>query len=302
MRHLKISTILTLSFLIVFPGVIFSLEVDVGNAKFVLPLVEKWISEYKKENPESQISIKTGQGDNAEGLFVVAGEVRETDNDRIVYLGKYALIPVSNSDNPLLSKAGKGLRKRDLAKLLFEKRIEDEGFFDDDGTDKYAVTVYSCKGNVASSVSLAKAYGGSPDRIKGKKIIGDEIYLVHAVQTDKNGITFNTMNYVYDIESRKLKLNLSVLPLNNAKYRNAIESQNMDQVISLLEETKIEEIPVDNFGLRISEELVKNDAEAQKFVNWLLARSSEFNHQYGFLNLDEKYLALQKASLNGYIQ
>ena len=295
----KLSILILQLFLTVLPGFIFAQEVYVGNAKFVLPVVEKWIAEYKKENPESQIRIQTNQTGhkNLNSLSIIANQSSETGNDKIVYLGKYALIPVSNTNNPLLSKAGKGLKKKDLTKLLFEQSIDDEDLFEEERKEKFTATVYSRKGDAATSITLAEAFGASTDRIRGKGIIGDELYLLNAVQKDESGITFNTLNYVYNLHSRKLKPELSILPLNiGSKHRKAIESQNMDQVITLLEETEIDEIPVGKFGLRIPGNLVKN-TEVQKFVKWLFTHSPEFNHQFGFLNLEEEELDKQKALL-----
>ena len=299
MKVLRISIIVSLSFLVGFPRLAIAQEVHVGNEKFILPVVEKWIAEYKKENPESPITIETGQNRNEStaGLCIIANKVPKTGKDKIVYLGKYALIPVSNSSSPLLIKMGKGLRKKDLTNLLFEKSIDDEDYFEGSQKEKIIATVYSRKGKVATTITLAEAFGASIDRIKGKGIIGDDIYLVEAVQKDENGIAYNTMNYVYDINSRRLKSGLKILPLNiSSKYREVIESEDMDKTIKLLEETKIDEIPVGNFGLRILEGFEKN-VEVQKFVNWLINSSSVFNHQFGFMNLNDEELAEQKRWL-----
>jgi len=288
-------SIFTLFFSVFFPTVVFAQEIYIGSAKFILPVVERWIAEYKKENPESQISIKTEQPHDTDGLFIVANQVAEKGNDKTIYFGKYALIPVSNPKNSILRKAVKGFKKRDLTKFVVENYVDEDDFPDEIGNENYTVTVYSRKGDVATSITLAKAFRISPDRIKGKKVVGDEIFLSTAIQKDESGIAFNTMNYVFDIHSRKLKSGLSILPLNIAsKDKKIIESQDLDQVILLLEEKEIDEIPVDKYGLRISENLIKS-TEVQNFLEWLLTHSPRFNHQYGFLNLNEEELTKQRT-------
>jgi ABC-type phosphate transport system substrate-binding protein len=288
------------AFLTVFSGVVFAQEVYVGNAKFVLPVVERWVLEYTKEYPQSKISINTGNPseEDAAVLSVIAGQPANSNNNKVVYLGKYALVPISNTKNPLLQKVGKGLKKKDLVKLLFERAIEDDDeFYEKKEKEKYTATVYSRKGEVATSITLANAFNASIDRIRGKKIVGDDIYLVNAVQKDENGVAFNTLNYVYDLQSRQLKAGLTILPINtNSKYEESIKSHNIDRLISLLEEEEVEQIPVGRFGLQVPVSLLQKN-EVRHFLQWVLANSSKFNNELGFLNLKENEFAEQQIRL-----
>jgi hypothetical protein len=68
-------------------------------------------------------------------------------------------------------------------------------------------------------------------------------------------------------------------------------------LISLLEESKIETIPVENFGLQIPKEHF-NNKDVVNFVKWILDRGQQYNHEYGFLNLDHKTLLFQKEQLD----
>ncbi|MDR2963512.1 MAG: hypothetical protein LBU90_07795 [Bacteroidales bacterium] len=274
--------------------------VYVGNAKFVQPIVEKLISEYAKENPQSHITLSNEETANNAAIFIVA---QPTDTrGRVVYVGKYALLPVSNVKNPLIVQAGKGLKKSDLSKLFFEQVLEDEddeeagGYYRKE-KEKYTATVYARQGAVSTSITLATAYNATPERLRGKKIIGDDIHLVSAVQRDETGIAFNTLNYVFDTESRQLKQNVAILPIHaGAKLSKSLQSNNIDAIISILEDTDIEQIPVSRYGLQVPETLSRN-ADVQHFVQWVLAHSAQFNHEYGFLNLSNKESAEQQTRL-----
>ncbi|MDR3187600.1 MAG: hypothetical protein LBT94_00225 [Prevotellaceae bacterium] len=274
-------------------------DVRIEGAKFVHPIVEKWIAEYKKENPEARITLKTAPeaGDYA-GLHVVLGAApSEAGGDgRVIYVGRYALIPVSNPQNPLLEKAEKGLKKKDLVNLVFEKDVLDEDF-DPDEKPKYVATVYTRESKAPTAIALAEHFNRSPEKIRGKKVFGDEIYLLNAIQKDKTGITFNTLSYVYDLKSRRLKPEVSILPLSlKSKHREALESHDVDRVISLLEEAAVEAIPVESFGLQIP--AAREDSrEVARFIGWILSSGQKFNHEYGFLTLDDKTASSQKTQV-----
>jgi ABC-type phosphate transport system substrate-binding protein len=274
-------------------------DIQIEGAKFVHSIVEKWIVEYKKENPHAQINLKTAQGaeDRSGLLHVVFGAAPgEGGSGKVVYAGRYALIPVSNPSNPLLEKAGKGLKKKDLINLVFEKDILDEDF-DADEKPKFAATVYTRESKSPTAIALACYFNRSPEKIKGKKVFGDEIYLLNAIRKDKTGVTFNTLNYVYDLQSRQLKSEISLLPLSlKSKQKEALESHDIDKVISLLEEVRIETIPVESFGLQIPAKY-EDSQEVAHFIRWVLSQGQKFNHEYGFLTLDNKTAASQQAQL-----
>ncbi|MDR0744267.1 MAG: substrate-binding domain-containing protein [Tannerella sp.] len=295
----KIAAVLSFT---LFAGSVLAQEIRIEGTKFVYPIVEKWLTEYKKENPQSpiQLGFSTSPNKETSDLSVIVHSPSDDDSangEQIVYVGRYALLPVSNAQNPLLEKAAKGLKKKEIVELVFEKDVVDEDF-DHNEKSKYTATIYSRNSESSTTQALAEHFDQTPERIKGKKIFGDEIYLLTAVQKDEKGITFNTLNYVFDLKSRQLKSGISLLPLQlKLKQKEAFESSNIDQLISLLEESKIETIPVKNFGLQIPKEHFANK-DVVHFVNWILEHGQQYNHEYGFLNLDSKTLTHQKERLD----
>ncbi|MDR2474010.1 MAG: hypothetical protein LBD53_10725, partial [Tannerella sp.] len=210
----------------------------------------------------------------------------------------YALIPVSNEKNPLLSKVGKGLKAKDLKNLVFENNIDDEDEFGDEEKPKFSATVYSRSGQSSTTAVLAEHYDRTPELIKGKKIVGDEIFIIEALRKDENGIAFNTLNYVYDLRTRSLKTNLTVLPLNlKAEIREALQSKNIDKTILALEASGTEAVPIENFGLAIPPTLAYN-SDIIRFASWVLENGQQYNHELGFLTLDPATLALQQKKTN----
>jgi ABC-type phosphate transport system substrate-binding protein len=276
--------------------------IRLSGVKFTYPIIEKWIAEYQKENPLSGVRFETS-GNNAgnSGLQIIAHQPQEGElnEEQIVsYVGRYALIPVTSQNNPLLSELKKGISKKDLKNLVFEKSLDDEDAFSDEPQkEKYAATVYARDSRSSTAIALAEYFGQQPEQIRGKRIIGDDIFLLNAIKKDINGLTFNSLSYVFDINTRQLKQDLSILPLKLKSHQQEIlRSRNIDQTISLLEETAVESIPVEKFGFVIPASYAR-DKDVVDFVNWILNNGQKFNNELGFLKLDSRSLAIQKVQL-----
>jgi ABC-type phosphate transport system substrate-binding protein len=271
-----------------------SVTISTNGSKFVAPLLEKWTQEYRKEHPEVAFNI-VDKADNA-SLSVVASQTNDNaESEKVVaFTGRYALLPVGNAGSPL-AKSSKGLSKKELKDLLFEKDIFDE----DDGSrkEKYKVNVYTRISNQGgTSVVLADFFKAEPSRIKGKKVYGDEAFVLKAIVKDSIGIAYTNLNYVFDLSTRKLNPAVSLLPLSvKSKLKERLYSADIDQVIALLETEEIDLIPVTAFGLAL--ENGNNSEATTSFIQWILTNGQQFNHELGFLQLDENTLAKQQSQL-----
>jgi phosphate transport system substrate-binding protein len=270
----------------------------ISGTKFTYPLVEKWIAEYAKVNPTSTIQLATkykttGQTD----LNIIAhqpakGELKE--NQEILYTGRYGLLPVTNTNNPILSSAKRGLTKRDIDKLFFEvENIDEDPVIE---KPKFPATIYARDNKACASTALANYFGHVSSEIRGKKILGDDIYLISAIKRDTIGLTYNNLGYLYDTNSRKLKDGIALLPLDLKKDVKALTVGNLDEVISILEKNKIETIPVEKIGFIYTSQDVRK--EVSDFLKWVLTDGQKFNHSEGFLNLEKQDLAEQTNLLN----
>lgn len=270
----------------------------IKSSRFASPLIEKWINEYTKVNPQAQLRL----ADNSVKAENIALKVVVSDNsknglqigEQILYFGRYAILPVIGKDNPLLAEfSKKKLNDKRFKELFFEKDILSE----DTNSSKqdYDVTVYSGNNNESVAHSFASYFGYTSSSLKGKKISGDDAFLINAIQKDKTGVTFNALGNIFDINTRGLKDNITILPLDIKKeYRNYFtESVNIDNVIELLESEPVDLIPVDNIGFAYS----PGNKAVKEFLVWVLTEGKTFNHSYGILNPDEKVLTYQIKEL-----
>jgi ABC-type phosphate transport system substrate-binding protein len=271
----------------------------ISGTKFTYPLIEKWIAEYEKVNPNAniQLAAKTNGGQVAD-LNIIAHQPTQNElqpNQEIIYAGRYALLPVTNNNNPILAAvAKKGLNKKELDKLFFE--VVDYDSDEPAQKSKFRANIYSRDNQACASTALAGYYGHQSSEIRGKKVFGDDIYLLSAIKKDSIGLTYNNLGYLYDVNSRNLKEGIALLPLDLKKEAKSIQSGNLDEVLSVLESTKVETIPVEKIGFIYSQQNAKKELSA--FLKWVLTDGQKFNHNKGFLNLDKQALAEQESRLS----
>jgi phosphate transport system substrate-binding protein len=272
------------------------------GARFTYPLIEKWVTEYNKENLQLQINLVTQPSSGQESVLnVVAYQVADSDlttNQSVSYVGKYALIPVSNSKNPIIAKAGKnGFSKKVLKKILFDE-VDEYGDDVQKTKNKFIVTVYSRENQAPTTITLSRYFDAKPAELKGKKVLGDDIYLLNAIKKDSTGIAFNSLNYVCDIQSRKFRGDISLLPLNlKTQQKEILNTLDLDYILSLLEKNNVENIPVGKFGFLLSPSQ-RADKQITSLIKWILTNGQKFNHTSGFLNLDEETLTAQKQTID----
>jgi ABC-type phosphate transport system substrate-binding protein len=260
--------------------------VYIQSAKFATPLLQKWVNEYSKLHPQMQITITEDRNNKAD--IHVSIVKKEGESSSAVAVGRYAILPIAGKNNVLHSDLQKKkLNGKRLKELYFEKDILDDDY--EPEKDKYNATVYAGSHHYSVTATFANHFGFEARSLKGKKIAGDDIYLNHAVQKDNTGVSFNNLNYVFDVESRKLKEGIALLLLDIKKeYNEILAESNLDKTLELLESKKIDLIPVAELALEAED---KNNPAIQQFLQWVRSEGQTYNHDFGFLNVDDKKLA-----------
>jgi ABC-type phosphate transport system substrate-binding protein len=273
--------------------------ISIKGVKFVDALLEKWIYEYSREHPGTSLAI-AGKDVQKHSIEVVP--FRQQNDDALqtpvttVSFGKYAVLPIAGKDNALPDELKKKkLNGKRIKELFFEKDILAEDY-EPGEKEKYDVTVYSGNDSRSISHSFAGHFGYEASRLKGKKIAGDDIYLNNAVKKDAKGISFNNLNYVFNIESRQLNDGITLLPLDVKKeYAEILGSQNLDETIQLLESKEINLIPVEELTFVLPENV---NAATLHFLEWALSKGQKYLHPFGLLQLDAKTLAQQQKQIS----
>lgn len=276
--------------------------IKISGTRFTYPVIEKWISEYKKQNPETEFKlVRSSSETNHSHITVIAhqSDEKEANEDKqVIYVNKYALLPVTSSSNEYLKNIKKrGLNKKEIEKLFFRETALDEYY--EGNAEKplnASINIYSRESQASSAIVFANHFGFQPTDIKGKKVSVDDIYLISSIQKDVNGITFNNLGYLFDLKTRKLKDGIALLPLDiNEKSKASINST-IDDALITIENGTFETIPVEKVGLVFSNS--PRDKEIAAFVKWVVTDGQKYNHEFGFLNIDKKLQVSQSEELS----
>jgi ABC-type phosphate transport system substrate-binding protein len=273
--------------------------VYIKGVRFADALLEKWITEYSKTHPGVSLSI-AGKDTHEHSIEVIPSGIR--DNDALqatvtaISFGRYAVLPIAGKDNALPDELKKKkLNEKRIKELFFERDFLAEDS-EPDKKEKYDATVYSSNSSYSVSHSFAGHFGYEASSLKGKKIAGDDIYLNNAVKKDVKGVSFNNLNYIFNIESRQLNDGITLLPLDVKKeYAEALNVQNLDETIALLENKSIGLIPVEELIFVLPEKV--NPATLQ-FLEWALSEGQNYINPFGFLRLDTKTIAQQQKKIS----
>ena len=262
--------------------------------RFARPLVEKWITEYAKTQPGIEFQIAKGnQNQNDVDLNVVFDN--QTANTKVfshnvVFFGEFAVLPITASGSEAAKVLeGKHLNSKKLKQLFF---LNDD--FDEDVKKVKAfenLIVYS--GSNASSVaaSFAHNFGEESSSFRGKRISGDDLFLNTALSKDPLGVSFNALPNIFDLQSRHVKNDLTIIGIDVKKNieDNFSDKATLDEVISVLENGKVSEVAVEKIGVSYNE----GDDAVSHFLEWVLENGTKYNHEFGLLNLDQKVTQAQ---------
>ena len=206
---------------------------------------------------------------------------------------RYALLPVTNILNPkLIYYQQHGLSEKDIKKLFFEENGQN------DSKDKSTASIYTRQKQSCAPIAFANHYGLEQANIKGTKVEGDDRSLINEVKKDPNGITYNNLGFIYDLNSRKVNDGLAVIPLDlneNGKLDKEEKIYGtLDELLKNIETTKPSAIPTEYVTVYFQKENSLQNTAIKKFITYILTSGSQYNHHYGFLSLDAIPLANTK--------
>ena len=253
--------------------------------RFARPLVEKWITEYAKTQPGVKFQIAKGnQNQDHIDLNVVFDnqDIKRDEFSHVVYFGEFAVLPITASGSEAAKVLeGKHLNSKKLKQLFF---LNDD--FDEDVKKIKQfenLVIYSGSNATSVAASFAHNFGEESSNFRGKRISGDDLYLNTALAKDPLGVSFNALPNIFDLESRRIKGDLSIIGIDVKKSleESFSDKATLDELIQALESGKVSEVAVEKIGVSVNND---ND-DVNKFLSWVLTDGTKYNHEFGLLNL-----------------
>ena len=108
---------------------------------------------------------------------------------------------------------------------------------------------------------------------------------------DPLGVSFNALPNIFDLQSRHIKDDLTIIGIDVKKNleESFSDKATLDELIAVLENGKVSEIAVEKIGVSYN----GGDDAVNQFLQWVLTDGTKFNHEFGLLNLDNKLTQVQ---------
>jgi phosphate transport system substrate-binding protein len=265
-------------------------HVVITGVRFAYPLVQKWIDDYNKENPDVQIIIESrGSSDPAKYDILIEAYDKDIEllkSREYVYIARYAVLPVANAKSDFAKTyAGKGLNRELINQLYFHDIFADK---EKQQEIKSPFTIYTRLQKAGVPVTFAKYFGHEHKDIVGKSIAGSDEHLLKAVLRDSTGVSYLPLTLAYDHASKKPVDGLSILPVDlngNGKVNDEEKFYgDLSTVIQQLEDKPFKEInniPVEY--IHMSVDRINGSPEAISFLRWIIHNGQDNLHEFGYL-------------------
>ena len=261
--------------------------------RFARPLVEKWITEYAKTQPGVEFQIAKGnqnQGNIDLNVVFDNQDTKPQDFSHIVYFGEFAVLPITASGSEAAKVLeGKHLNSKKLKQLYFLNDDFDEDVKKNKQFEK--LIIYSGSNATSVAASFAHNFGEESSSFRGKRISGDDLFLNTALAKDPLGVSFNALPNIFDLQSRRIKNDLTIIGIDVKKSieETFSDKATLDELITVLENGKISEVAVEKVGVSYNQ----GDDAINHFLQWVLENGTKYNHEFGLLNLDQKVTETQ---------
>lgn len=265
-----------------------NLQINVSDAQFTRQMMERLIKEYNKVNPEFTATVVDTR-EKADASVSLSGQ------DDVNSIGRFAILPIANSENELLrnKKVVKGLSNKLKHQIFVERDLLEELDAEEEGEKQLPGTVYSLTGSHAITTTLvARDLSITPNRVKGKKILGSEENLISAVRSHQDAIAFNVASLAYDSNTYQPIEGLTVLATDldgngriSDEERSVISS--LDKLTDYLDKLPHTGLPIGNISIKT------DNQELRRFVDWAATEGQGYLTPYGFLKAN-KALTAQK--------
>jgi phosphate transport system substrate-binding protein len=270
--------------------------ITITGTRFLFPLLEKWAAEFKKQNPGVEFVIKSGVKEYDINASAAPLNPQKLTESNYTVVSKFGLVPIVNEKNPALSDLQqKGISRQDFLNIYFSGENKTNSFNFASGK-QVPIHVYS-RGACASA-TFTKHFGKEIKDLTntGGKIEDDKV-LLESVVKDSLGIAYNNLGFVYDLETRKQKEGVRVIPIDLNENGKIDQDENfystIDELIEKLEKSKSDLPPTGNHTFIYKTEI---RPEVKAFIDWVSKEGQQYTQELGFLRAGKTQPAGQAQS------
>lgn len=275
------------------------LYISVSGAFALYPLMVEWAEEYKKVNPQVEISVQAGGAgkgmtdllNEMVDIAMVSREISKEEEAKgaiKIAVCKDATLPIISSKNPYMDiLLKKGIKKSQLLGIFTSKINSWDEIFNVKENKK--INVYTRSDACGAGETFANYLGLHQEDLEGIGIYGDP-QIVDSVGRDPYGIGYANIAFIYDKKTLKPHESVKILPLDLNEDGNISKEEDFysikGDILLAIKDGKLPSPPSRNLYLVVKKGKVK--PYVVDFLKWILGDGQKVVEKAGFVKIEIK--------------
>lgn len=285
--------------------------ISVSGAFALYPLVVLWSEDFKQAHPNVRFNISAGGAgkgvaDALSGMVdigLVSRDIHPQEYERgayVIHVAKDAVVATINAENPNATRlVERGLTHTEFAEIFVTDRISNWKQIDNDFVNS-PMNRYTRSDAAGAAETWAAFFDRSQEDLKGVGIFGDP-GMTQTIKSDRNAIGYSNINFVYDLQTRKLIPELLVVPLDiNSNGKIDPEENFYTSIDSLTQAVAMGQYPAPparNLSFLFNGK--PDNVALIEFVKFVLQKESQsILPQNGYIPLNDKWISEELAKLD----
>lgn len=285
-------------------------SITISGADALYPMVVNWSQTFRNLNPTVTFQVSAGGAgkgmtDALSGLSdlgMISRDITATEVQNGAYyvaVTSNAVVGTINSNNPVYNDiVTKGLTRQTLYNIFITGNVTNWGqaVGRTDVTDK--INIYTRSDSSGAAATWAKFLGNKTQADIQEIGVNQDPGILQAVQTDRLGIGFNNLAYLYDPVTKQQFQGIAVIPIdvnvNGQIDANESFYSTRTTLVSAVQQGFYPKSATTNLYL-----VTKNSftGVTKTFVQWVLTDGQQYVEDAGFVPLTQDVLNQQLQKL-----
>ncbi|HNW73617.1 MAG TPA: PstS family phosphate ABC transporter substrate-binding protein [Bacteroidales bacterium] len=285
-------------------------KITISGAFALYPLTVKWAEEFQKLHPRVTVNVSAGGAGKGMtdaltgmvdlGMFSKSVSPEEQAKGAWwIAVAKDAVLPTVNKENPVLNiLKGKGLTRQKLYDIFITGKIKTWG--QATGTNSTVdLQAFTRSDACGASDMWAKFLNNKKQEdLLGLGVNGDP-GVADAVRKNVEGIGYNNLGFIYEMQSRKIYDGIEVVPLDLNENGKIDPDENfygtMDDVMKAINEGRYPSPPARDLYFVSKGEPV--NPLVRSFLRWVLSDGQKFVTEAGYVMISPDKINLEFLDL-----
>jgi phosphate transport system substrate-binding protein len=286
-------------------------KITLSGAFALYPLAVKWAEEFEKLHPDVTVNVSAGGAGKGMtdaltkmvdlGMYSKSVSPEEQAKGAWwIAVAKDAVLPTINANNPVLADLKKnGLPMQKFYDIFITGKVKTWG--QAVGNNSKADLQAFTRSDACGAADMWAKYlnGKKQEDLQGLGVNGDP-GVADAVRRTPEGIGFNNLGFIYEMQTRKIYSGLEVIPIDLNGNGRIDPSEdfysNMDLVMEAIKDGRYPSPPARDLYLVSGGK--PTDKLVQAFLKWILSDGQKFVKEAGYVTIKPEQISAELQKLN----